>query len=343
MSTTKHATVTPDAVPDLSNYDLLAPQLSGGKDSALMMWLFMEAARTAGVTDRVRSYHASLGLLEWPEIFFDGRRWPGVCELAAQQSSAFGVPPGRHIEVTRTVPGTDGIRRPHSLLTEMAAYGRFPRLGTRYCTKSAKDSVISAAWTPFVRERRPLLRRPVRILKVMGQRRDESRDRAQLAPYRNVLANSARVVDEWLPALDWRTPAVWEWSSDAPVPPHWTYDSVPGAGDQGGTSRCSCALCVFGSKRDLLLTVGRRPRLAALYEEVERVRGDSFRPDRRLHELIHLAQGPGAPEPGIVCPDDGPEFDALEEQVRAALARPPRKEIELAALGRTPCQQCACA
>jgi len=219
---------------------------------------------------------------------------------------------------------------PHSLLTEIAAYGRFPRRGSRYCTKCAKDSVVSAAWTPFVTQRRKELGRPVRILKVMGLRRDESRDRSKLAPYRNVLANGARVVDEWLPALTWSTPAVLEWCQDHPELRAWTYDSVPGAGDWAGTSRCSCSYCVFSSKRDLLLAVGRRPRLAALYDEVETVRGDSFRPDYRIHDLIRLAAGPDAPDPGVVCDDSGPEFDALVAQVRAALARPPRKPVDLA-------------
>ncbi len=56
----------------------------------------------------------------------DGVRYPGVSELAALQSAAFGVPADRHVEVTRTLPGPDGTRMPHSLLTEIAAYGRFP-------------------------------------------------------------------------------------------------------------------------------------------------------------------------------------------------------------------------
>ena len=32
-----------------------------------------------------------------------------------------------------TMPGPDGIRMPHSLLTEIALYGRFPRKGSPYC------------------------------------------------------------------------------------------------------------------------------------------------------------------------------------------------------------------
>ncbi|MGX1219211.1 hypothetical protein RKD42_000470 [Streptomyces ambofaciens] len=41
--------------PDLASYDFLAPQLSGGKDSAVMMAVFMNDARAAGVVDRVIS------------------------------------------------------------------------------------------------------------------------------------------------------------------------------------------------------------------------------------------------------------------------------------------------
>ncbi|MFF1566940.1 hypothetical protein ACFVY1_26025 [Streptomyces sp. NPDC058293] len=101
-------------VPDLTTYDLLAPQTSGGKDSAVSMAVFMDAAQTAGVEDRVISYHSSLGVLEWPPVVFKGTRYPGVSELAAMQSAAFGVPPERHIEVTRTMPGPDGTLMPRA-------------------------------------------------------------------------------------------------------------------------------------------------------------------------------------------------------------------------------------
>ncbi|MFM9499748.1 phosphoadenosine phosphosulfate reductase [Streptomyces galilaeus] len=331
----------PPSTPDLTSYDLLAPQLSGGKDSAVMMAVFMEAARAAGVDDRVISYHASLGVLEWPPVVFDGIRYPGVSELAALQSAAFGVPADRHVEVTRTMPGPDGTRMPHSLLTEIAAYGRFPRMGSPYCRKAAKESVVSSAWTPMVSRLKRELGRPVRILKVMGLRSDEGPDRKKRPAFRTVQANSARIVDEWLPVKDWLTDAVKEWHADAPVPYSWTYDSVPGAGDWSGTSRCSCSLCVFASKRDVLLSVGRRPRLADLYAEVEQVRGDSFRADWRITDLIRHATTCGAPDPGVVCADDGPEFTALQEQVRDTLRKEPRKEPEMARHnGRALCDGC---
>lgn len=202
-----------------------------------MMAVFMEAAQAAGVDDRVISYHASLAVLEWPPVVFDGIRYPGVSELAALQSTTFGVPADRHVEVTRTMPGPDGTRMLHSLLTEIAAYGRFPRMGSPYCRKAAKESVVSSAWTPVVSRLKRELGRPVRILKVMGLRSDEGADRKKRPAFRTVQANSARGVDEWLPVKDWPTDAVKEWHADAPVPYCGTYDSMPGAGDWAGTSR----------------------------------------------------------------------------------------------------------
>ncbi|WP_259446188.1 phosphoadenosine phosphosulfate reductase [Streptomyces geysiriensis] len=326
--------------PDLTSYDLLAPQLSGGKDSAVMMAVFMGAARAAGVEDRVISYHSSLGVLEWPPVVFDGVRYPGVSELAALQSAAFGVPADRHVEVTRTLPGPDGTRMPHSLLTEIAAYGRFPRSGSPYCRKAAKEGVVSSAWTPMVSRRSRELGRPLRILKVLGLRSDEGADRKKRPAFRTVQANSARIVDEWLPVKDWTTEAVQEWHADAPVLSCWTYDSVPGAGDWLGSSRCSCSLCVFASRRDLLLAVVGAA-LSGLYAEVEQARGDCFRPDWRITDLIRHAAHGAAPDPGIVCPDDGPEFTALQDQVRQALTHEPRKKPELARRpGRALCNGC---
>ncbi|MGW1894927.1 hypothetical protein ACWCP6_32500 [Streptomyces sp. NPDC002004] len=89
----------------------------------------------------------------------------------------------------------------------------------------------------------------------------------------------ARIVHEWLPIKDWSTGAVKECHTSAPVPRCWTYDSVPGAGDSAGISRCSWSLWVFASRsrRGLLLSVDSRTRPAALYAEVEQVTGDSFR------------------------------------------------------------------
>ncbi|MFC9646279.1 hypothetical protein ACFTZF_48795 [Streptomyces mirabilis] len=102
----------------------------------------------------------------------------------------------------------------------------------------------------------------------------------------------------------------------------------------GQAPRAAPAPCAYASRRDTLLSSGRRPRLADLVAEVEQVRGDSFRADWRLTDLIRHAKICGAPDPGIICPDDGPEFAELQAQVRAALKLEARKLPDLARDGR---------
>ncbi len=62
--------------------------LSGGKDGLVAGVIAMDAARQAGVADRVWTAHASLGPMEWPSVSVDGVRWPSASELAAQHSQA---------------------------------------------------------------------------------------------------------------------------------------------------------------------------------------------------------------------------------------------------------------
>ncbi|MCQ9179067.1 phosphoadenosine phosphosulfate reductase [Streptomyces sp. IBSBF 2953] len=337
-------TVTRDQLPNLADYDLIVGNLSGGKDSWLMQSVLMDAARAAGVADRVWTFHATLGPLEWPGVEYGGQYYPSVSELAAQQSAASGVPAERHIEATKLT--LDDDPEPYDLLTYIAAYGCFPRLGTRYCTKAFKEQVEDASFTPIInglkvklglatKPNAVKLTRRVRRLKSLGLRSDESRDRAARPAYRNVMTNGVRHLDEWCPAKDWTTQQVKDFHAETGFPHHWTYDSHPGAGDWAGTSRCSCSFCILGSKRDLLISVQRRPRLAELIAHVETVRGDTFRPDISMHELIALSRQPGAPKGGVVIPDETPEFQATKASVMDALSKPPRKETRLAGRPRT--------
>jgi 3'-phosphoadenosine 5'-phosphosulfate sulfotransferase (PAPS reductase)/FAD synthetase len=327
-TTLPSGTITAAAAPRLSDYDLLAVNLSGGKDGFPALDLVQQLARRDGVEDRVRTYHADLGPMEWPAVVVDGVRHPSTAELAALQSAALGVPADRHHQVRRTRLDDTGQTVPYDLLTYIAERGRWPWLGkARFCTGDWKTAKVSEAWTPLVRALKPRsrLRRPVRILNILGLRADESRDRAKRPAYRPVTVNRDRHVDEWLPIHTWSLADTLAWNDqEAGIPHHWTYDSAPGAADWLGTSRCSCSLCVLADKRSLLIGVGRRPRLAELYRHVEEVRDEPFRRDWSMRHLIDLAQAPGAPAPGVVLPDDGPEFEALDRAVRAALLLPPR-------------------
>ncbi|MGW2657016.1 phosphoadenosine phosphosulfate reductase [Streptomyces sp. NPDC001478] len=337
------STVTDGPTPDLTQYDVITTNLSGGKDSWLMECLALQEAREADVVDRVYSFHATLGVLEWPSVRVGTEVFPSVSTLAALQSSASGLPADRHLE--RTKMTQDQTPAVYDLLTYVAAYGRFPRLGTRFCTKAFKEQLEEAEMTPIINNLKVTLglahaptarklTRPVRRLKVLGLRSDESRDRAERPGYRNISSNSIRHTDEWCPAKDWTTQDVKDFHAASGFQHHWTYDSSPGAGDWAGTSRCSCSFCVLSSKRDLVIAVRRRPRLANLIALVEAVRGDTFQAGRSMHDLIDLARKKGGPDPGIVLDDETPEFERMEKAVRAALSQPPRKEIERATLNR---------
>ncbi|MFJ8351284.1 phosphoadenosine phosphosulfate reductase [Streptomyces sp. NPDC094153] len=306
--------------------DVYMLNLSGGKDGLRAAAMAMEAARSAGVEDRVYTVHASLGPMEWPAVTVDGVRYPGSSELAAIHSQALGVPPERHIEVRRSRE-LEGERVPYDLLTFIAERGDWPWLGkARWCTGDWKTSLIYGAFTPIVRARKKALRRPVVCANVLGIRADESPDRKNRPAFRTTTDNTARIVHEWSPAHQISTQDVKDWTDQQGLPHHWCYDSHPGAGDWAGSSRCSCSLCVLANTRDLLLGVKRRPRLAELYALVERVRGVSFNPKTSMAALIEQAGHPGAPDPGVVIDDDGPEFDALETAVRTALTKPPKRD-----------------
>ncbi|MGW2103719.1 phosphoadenosine phosphosulfate reductase [Streptomyces olivaceoviridis] len=318
----QEANPTADLVPD--EVDIYILNLSGGKDGPRAAALVLDAARAAGVEDRVYTIHASLGPLEWPAVTVDGVRYPGSSELAALHSRALGVPPERHIEVRRTRE-LEGKRVPYDLLTYIAERGDWPWKGTTFCRSDWKTGLIYGAFTPLVRSRKKQLGRPVVCANVLGIRADESPDRKKRPALRTTTDNTARVVHEWSPAHQVTTQEVKDWTDEQGLPHQWCYDSHPGAGDWKGSSRCSCSLCVLASQRDLLLVVRRRPRLAQLYALVERVRGVPFNPNTSMAELIERASRPGAPDPGVVIEDEGAEFDALENAVEAALKKPAKR------------------
>lgn len=319
------STITPGPLPDLRDYDLIAVSDSGGADSRAALHVTVAAAHRARVFDRVRTYHASLGPLEWPAAEFRGRRYLSTSEQAALHSLSYGVPSHRHVEVQRTVEHAAGEFVPYSLLTYVAERGMWPAKGVaQFCTSDWKTSLIFAAWTPVVSALRRRLGRAVRILNVLGIRADESPSRAVRSPYRCLVTstNGARHIDEWLPIHEWSKDQVRELSGYRGLFHHWTYDSEPGARDWAGSSRCSCSICVVAGLRDLLLNTRRRPRLTNVYATVERETGHRFQPDRSLAEIIELSRAANAPAPGIILPDSGPDFVAMERAVFSALKHP---------------------
>jgi hypothetical protein len=102
----------------------------------------------------------------------------------------------------------------------------------------------------------------------------------------------------------------------------WLAEAAECFQDRRGSRRCSCSACTLANHRDLLLTAGRRPRLAELCALVERVDQVPFHPNITLAELIALSRRRYAPDPGIEV-EESEDFARMERDVHAALRKPP--------------------
>jgi 3'-phosphoadenosine 5'-phosphosulfate sulfotransferase (PAPS reductase)/FAD synthetase len=254
-------------IPDLSSYDVLLLNTSGGKDSQAMLDYLVELADEVGVRHKVTAVHADLGRMEWP----------GTKELAIAQAAHYDV---RTIVVRRN--GGD-------LLSYIEARGKFPDSARRYCTSDFKRGPVTTAMTSLVRQLN--LGRPARILNCMGMRAQESKARAKKPPFafnqRATGKGRVRHVDDWLPIHSWPVEQVWARIAVSGVPYHPAYD--------WGMPRLSCSFCVLASKGALVRAAQLRPDLAAEYAAVEARIGHDFRKDLSMAEIIRLGATTEAP------------------------------------------------
>lgn len=244
--------------PDLSAYDVILVNSSGGKDSSAMLDYLVELADLAGVRDRMVVVHADLGRMEWA----------GTKELAIRQTERYGL---RTIVVARN--GGD-------LLSYVENRGFWPSSTARYCTSDFKRGPIMTAMTSLVRELD--LRRQARILNCMGMRAQESKARAKKPAFvfNGRASNGKRHVDDWLPIHRWTVEQVWARIYGAGVEVHPAYEAMP---------RLSCSFCILASKGALVRAAQLRPALAAEYAAVEARIGHRFRNDLSMAEVIELA------------------------------------------------------
>ncbi|WP_064741907.1 phosphoadenosine phosphosulfate reductase domain-containing protein [Hamadaea tsunoensis] len=258
-------------LPDLTGYDWIIVNSSGGKDSQALLHAVYLAARAAGMLDRVVVLHCDLGEVEWQ----------GTRHLARRQAAHYGF----RFEVRKR------------LGAELLAYirarhqQRWPRLGTRFCTASFKRDVGGRLITELVKElpkEQRRVRRP-RVLYVMGIRGAESCGRAGMKPFEQhaKFTSPRREVDQWLPIHGWSEAQVWECIRAAGTPAHPIYSH--------GLTRASCSFCVLASGADLMRACQLRPDLAADYLDAEREMGDDFQHRRPL--AVIAAQAAADPHP----------------------------------------------
>lgn len=245
---------------DISRFDLIVVNTSGGKDSVAMLDVVCEQARGAGVLSRVVAVHADLGRVEWP----------GTRELAERQAHAQGV----RLEVCSRMGGVakrDGKayragEQYGDLLDYVERRGRWPDAQNRYCTSDFKRGPIGVVITRLARQRGAR-----RVLSCMGMRAQESPARAKRESLRldDARSNGRRRVWEWLPLHDWTEDAVWERIRSRGLEYHPAYDL--------GMPRLSCSFCIFAPRAALVLAGIARPDLLAEYARVERAIEHTFR------------------------------------------------------------------
>lgn len=242
--------------PDLTQFDVILVNSSGGKDSQAMLDYVHELAVSAGVTERLVVVHADLGRVEWQ----------GTKELAEEQAKHYGI----RFEVVRREKG--------DLLDQVEARKMWPDNKNRYCTSDQKRAQVYKLLTKLVTEQltSSVSGRPVAILNCMGLRAEESSARSKKVALKvdEMASNGKRAVTTWLPIHDWTQVQVWARIKQSGVRHHFAYDL--------GMPRLSCCFCIFAPKSALMLAGKHNLELLDTYVAVEQKINHTFRKDLSL-------------------------------------------------------------
>lgn len=266
---------------DLTGYDKIVANDSGGKDSMCSTRRVCTLAAEQGVLDRVVIQYNKLPRVTWPDTAALGRHLvdrfgdrPDCEELVRARAAHYGV----RFEVTSKTGNAD-------LLDGIEAKGMFPDAGRRWCTSNYKRGAGFMLLTRLAKALQ--LQRPAKILYVFGFRAQESAGRrrkvAQPLVVNDMASNETkRHVWDWYPIHDWTVGDVWADIHESGLPWHWAYDA--------GMSRLSCSFCILASEADLLLAAYLRPDLACAYLAVEQKIGHTFKKDLSMAEIIARSQ-----------------------------------------------------
>lgn len=264
-----------ERIPNLTTFDVILVNISGGKDSQAMLEVVYREAARQGATSRLVTVFADLG---------DEDEWPGTRELAAEHAGAYGI---RHQVVART--SEDGAIE--TLSQHIENRGMWPSSTTRYCTSDLKRAPVLKLMTRLAREVREEhgIKVP-RLLNCMGLRAQESAARAALEGKGKVFCVNekatgkglAKVVMDWLPVYDFDVEQVWATIARAGTRPHPVYAE--------GMPRLSCVFCVLASKSALIRAAQLMPERAERKAQQEERMGHKFRKDLSMRDIIAAAR-----------------------------------------------------
>lgn len=249
---------------DLNQYDKIIINSSAGKDSLAMLHHIAMMADDQDVDrSKLVVVHADLGRAEWQ----------GTRELAEEQANLYGLE-------------FRAVSRSQDLLDQIEARGMWPSNKARYCTSDHKRDQIAKVFTQLAKEAN--LCRPIKILNAMGIRAQESPARAKKVEFesnkRATGKGQRKIVDNWLPILEWTEDQVWATIKDNDLPSHPAYDL--------GMPRLSCVFCVFAPKAALVIAGKANPDLLDTYVEIEERINHDFRQGFKIAEVRDaIAQG----------------------------------------------------
>lgn len=244
---------------DLSAYDVIVLNSSGGKDSQVMLDVVVDRARAPGVADRIVVLYCDLGDIAWP----------GTRDLAAEQADHYGL----RFEVRSRPQG--------GLLEQVERRGMWPSAAARYCTSDHKRAQGRKLITQLVSELG--LQRRAQVLNCFGFRAEEStsRLRKKVLDRDDAASSGVREVWTWLPIHQWTVEQVWQRIRETAVRHHPAYDA--------GMSRLSCSFCVLAGHSDLVTAARLRPGLAAEYVALEQRIGHDFQHGRSIARIVEEA------------------------------------------------------
>ncbi len=254
----------PSDINDLlsQDWDHIVVNISGGKDStALINWALWNFPK-----EKIQLVHAHIDI-----------DWTITDAIVKSHAAHFDLP----LTIVQAVKadGKDSgfIRQLTSprvnRKTGVVGQYAFPDMANRWCTSMLKTGPISN----HIRTLKG------RILSLLGERREESRQRAKLEAIRpNVnLSKAGREVYNVSPILDMVESEIWDSVKKCGAEIHPCYS--------WGVSRASCAICIFSSDKDIKIAQAHEPELVQRYIDAEASIEHSFRYNKKTDTHTSIA------------------------------------------------------
>lgn len=255
----------------------IAISISGGKDSQALLKAVVHYLRANQLPNTHFAIHANLGRTEWEHTAAHCQK---ICD-------DLDVP----LVVVQREKG-DLLARWEERMEKLKGTGKpfWSSAKNRYCTSDLKRGPINTH-----------LRKYKHIISVEGVRADESPARAKKPVFsiREGITTKTRKAFSWNAIFDWKVADVWGtygnsdndlqharllWETHKEISKLWYFHPAYAMGNQ----RLSCALCILGSKNDLVNGIRHNPTLANQIEKMEIESGFTFRSDISITELKKL-------------------------------------------------------